>query len=98
MPAPRSTPRSATVTLDPDVEARLRRLAEAQRRSPDAVMRDAIADYLNREEKRAAFRRDAEKAWDEYRATGQHLTESEADAWLARLEAGQDVDPPECHG
>ena len=32
-----------------------------------------------------------------YQATGLHITMEEADAWLAKLEAGQDVEPPECH-
>ena len=42
--------------------------------------------------------RDALAAWDSYQATGVHVTADEADAWLARLEAGEDVEPPECHG
>ena len=40
---------------------------------------------------------DAIRAWKEYQATGLHATREEADAWLARLEAGEDVEPPECH-
>lgn len=35
-------------------------------------------------------------AWANYQATGLHLTGDEADAWLARLKAGEDVDPPAC--
>ena len=27
-----------------------------------------------------------------------HVTAEEADAWLAKLEAGEDADPPSCHG
>jgi len=62
------------------------------------MMREAILQYVEREEKRESFRRDGMRAWAEYQETGLHLNESEADAWLARLEAGQDEDPPECHG
>jgi len=54
--------------------------------------------YVDREETREAFRQDGIRAWNEYRATGLHLTLEEADAWLAELEAGEDVKPPECHG
>ena len=43
------------------------------------------------------FRQDAIKSWDEYRATGLHVTVDEADAWLALLEQGTDTEPPECH-
>ena len=61
-------------------------------------MREAIAQYVEREEKRESFRQDGLRAWAEYQATGLHLTGEEADAWLAGLEAGRDEDPPECHG
>jgi hypothetical protein len=33
-----------------------------------------------------------------HEATGLHVTAGEADAWLARLEDGEDVETPECHG
>lgn len=60
-------------------------------------MREAISQYVEREEKREAFRQDGINAWNAYQATGFHATLEEADAWLAKLEAGQDVEPPECH-
>ncbi|NBS17511.1 MAG: transcriptional regulator, partial [Gammaproteobacteria bacterium] len=37
------------------------------------------------------------KAWNEYQATGLHLTMEEADAWLSKLESGIDEEPPGCH-
>lgn len=43
------------------------------------------------------LRQAALAAWNDYQATGLHLTEEEADAWLASLEAGEDVEAPECH-
>ena len=60
-------------------------------------MREAMAQYVEREERRERLRQDALAAWAEYRATGQHVTAEEADAWLARLEAGEDAEPPSPH-
>lgn len=40
---------------------------------------------------------DAIRAWEAYLDSGQHVTHAEADAWLAQLEAGNDIEPPECH-
>jgi predicted transcriptional regulator len=60
-------------------------------------MREAIQQYVDREEKREAFRQDGIRAWTEYQATGRHLTAKEADAWLAKLESDEGVEPPECH-
>lgn len=36
--------------LDPESEARLRRLAEARHASPESVLREAATQYLDREE------------------------------------------------
>ncbi|QCI97279.1 CopG family ribbon-helix-helix protein [Agrobacterium larrymoorei] len=90
-------PHPVAVKLDPEVHARMRKLAQAQHRSTHYLMREAIAQYVEREEKRAAFRQDALEAWSAYQASGSHLNQTEADEWLAKLEAGQDVEPPECH-
>ncbi|MFE0758699.1 hypothetical protein ACFW16_32380 [Inquilinus sp. NPDC058860] len=51
-----------------------------------------------REKRREQFRRDAAAAWRAYQADGLHLTADEADAWLRKLEAGEDAEPPESHG
>ena len=85
------------VKLNPEVHARVRELAKAQHRSPHYLMLEAITQYVEREEKREAFRQEALAAWSAYQASGLHVTHAEADAWLARLEAGQDVEAPECH-
>jgi predicted transcriptional regulator len=60
-------------------------------------MREAIEEYVEREEKREQFRQDALAAWDHYRTTGLHVTSEEADAWLAKLEAGKKAATPKCH-
>jgi len=93
------TARSAGTTslkLDPALRDRLRRLAEAQRRTPHWLMREAIAQYVAREEAREQLRADALAAWAEYEATGRHATGQAVEEWLARLEAGEEADPPAC--
>jgi predicted transcriptional regulator len=91
-------PKSSTTSLklDLDVKNRVQRLAAARRRSPHWLMREAIEEYVEREEKREQFRKDALIAWDHYQATGLHLSAEEADAWLAKLEVGKNAAPPKC--
>jgi len=89
--------RPVAIKIDAETKERVKRLADARHRSPHWLMREAISQYVEREEKRDAFRQDAIKAWNDYQATGLHATFEEADAWLTKLEAGQDVEPPECH-
>jgi predicted transcriptional regulator len=92
-------PNTATTSLkiDSELKERVQRLAAARRRTAHWIMREAVEQYVGREEKREQLRAAALAAWDEYQATGLHATAEEADAWLARLEAGEDAQAPECH-
>lgn len=87
---------TTSLKLDDDIKARMHRLAAVRRRAPHWLMREAIVQYVEREEKREEFHQSALAAWAEYQATGQHVTSEDADAWLAKLEAGEDVGLPEC--
>ena len=89
--------RPVAVKLAPLTRERLKRLADAKHRTPHWLMREAIEQYVDQEEKREAFRQDGTRAWEAYRASGLHVTHVEADAWLEQLEAGNDMEPPECH-
>jgi predicted transcriptional regulator len=89
--------RPVAIKIDDDTRARVKRLADARHRTPHWLMREAISQYVEREEKREAFRQDTLKAWEEYRTTGLHVTADEADEWLAQIEQGKDIEPPECH-
>lgn len=88
---------TTSLKLDPELKERVARLAEGRRRSSHWIMREAIDQYVSGEERRDAFNRAASESWEDYKATGLHLTGEEVDAWLARLEAGEDVPLPECH-
>ena len=93
MPKPSTT----SVKLDIETKERVQRLAASRRRSPHWVMREAIEQYVEREEKREQFRQHALAAWTHYQTTGLHATAGEADAWLVKLEAGKEAAPPKCH-
>jgi predicted transcriptional regulator len=92
-----TTHSTTSLKLDNEMKERVQRLAEARRRSPHWVMREAVEQYVEREEKREQFRQDALAAWTHYQTTGLHVTAGEADAWLAKLEAGKNAPPPKCH-
>lgn len=89
--------RPVAIKIDDNTKARVKRLADARHRTAHWLMREAIIQYVEREEKREVFRQDTLKAWEEYRTTGLHVTADEADTWLAQLEQGNDIEPPECH-
>lgn len=89
--------RPTTIKLDPDVRERVKRLAEARQRTTHWLMREAIQQYVDREEKREAFRQDAMRAWEEYQATGLHVTGEEVMAWVESWGTENELPPPVCH-
>lgn len=94
---PSATVRHVAIKIDEKTKARVERLAEARHRTSHWLMREAITQYVDREEKREVFRQETLNAWEAYRATGLHVIADEADAWLAQLEQGNDIEPPACH-
>ena len=52
---------------------------------------------VRKNENLSNFKQDALRAWEAYQENGLHLTLEEADAWLAKLEAGEDAELPKCH-
>ena len=88
---------TTSLKLDTEIKDRVQRLATARRRSAHWIMCEAIEQYVEQEEKREQFRQSALTAWNDYQTTGLHMTAGEADAWLAKLENGEDAEVPECH-
>lgn len=88
---------SHSIQIDAETRARMERLAEARQQTMEEVLHDVVEQYAEREEKRGEFLRAGQAAWDDYLATGLHASGEEVDAWLARVEAGEDVPPPACH-
>ncbi|OWO82479.1 CopG family transcriptional regulator [Photorhabdus luminescens] len=88
---------ATSVKLDDNLKSRIQYLAEVRHCSAHWIMREAIRDYVEHEEKRESFKQDALRAWEAYQENGLHLTLEEADDWLAKLEAGEDAELPECH-
>lgn len=89
--------RPTTIKMDTETKERVKRLADARHRSSHWMILEAIRQYVEREEKRELMRQDGLRAWNDYQANGLHVTHEEADAWMDKLEAGQDAEPPACH-
>ncbi len=51
----------------------------------------------NEENKIAAIRRETLDAWDEYQATGMHVTDRELIIWLESWGMANELPPPVCH-
>ena len=58
-----TTLRPVSVKLDADDLLRLKALAEARQRKPHFLMKEALRQYLDREEQRESFQREALDSW-----------------------------------
>ena len=87
---------ATSVKLDDNMKARVQTLAETRKRTSHWIMREAIAQYVEREEKREALRQDTLKAWDEFQTTGQHATAEEVDDWLTSWGRDEERAAPKC--
>jgi len=76
---------------------RLAALATARKRTPHYLMREAVSEYLGREEMRQSFRDEAAHAWQDYKETGLHVTRDEVDTWIDSLGARKPKRRPKWH-
>jgi len=83
------------VTLDQDILERLEKLAKSRFTTTEALMITAIREMLDREDARPEFDRITLERWAQFQADGKYISHERVDAWLARLEAGENIDPPE---
>jgi len=88
---------AVSIKIDEVLKSRVQSLAASQRRSAHWIMREAIQQYVEREEARESFRQEAVQSWAEYQRTGQHLTGAEVREWLGSWGGEQDGDAPACH-
>ena len=89
--------RPMSVKLDPDTRTRIEHLAKARHRTTHWLMREAISQYVEREELRETFHRDTLEAWQEFQETGQYATAQDVDQWLASWGTDAEGAPPACH-
>jgi len=57
-------------------------------------MKEAIHQYLEREEHAEQFRQEALAAWDEFQATGQSVSEEAMTTWLESWGADTESEAP----
>jgi predicted transcriptional regulator len=88
---------ATSVKLDDDLKSRVQRLADIRRRSAHWIMREAIRDYVEREEARESFKQEALAAWKAFQENGQHLTGAEVHDWLKTWGTDEETEMPECH-
>jgi len=88
---------ATSIKLNDDLKARISKLSEQRKRSAHWIMREAILQYVDREEARESFKQEAEASRSEFQATGMHLTGEETRAWLRTWGTDAETEAPPCH-
>jgi predicted transcriptional regulator len=88
---------TVTIKLDPADRDRIAALASTKKRTPHYLMKEAILDYVQKEEARQNFIKAAESSYRHYKETGQHITLEELGAWVDEVQQNPDAPVPECH-
>ena len=88
---------ATSVKLDDDLKSRIQRLADIRHRSAHWIMREAIRDYVEREEARESFKQEALASWTAYQETGQHLAGQEVRDSLMAWATDKETEIPKCH-
>ena len=73
---------ATSIKIDDELKERVQQLADLRQRSAHWIMREAIAQYVEREEGRESFKQEALAAWTAYQETGRHLRGAEVRSWL----------------
>jgi len=88
---------ATSLKIDDTLKGRVKSLASQRRRSPHWLMLEAIAQYVEREEKRENLKQEALASWAAYQETGRHLTGEEVREWLDTWGTENETAVPECH-
>ena len=88
---------ATSIKIDDALKARVQQLAELRQRSAHWIMREAIEQYVSREEAQESFKQEALASWTAYQESGQHLTGKEVRAWLKTWGTDAESRLPPCH-
>lgn len=83
------------VKLDDETRARLKNLGEARQRSTHWIMREAIQEYLDREEREERRNQEADEAWLEYKQSGLGVDNNAMMTWMDSWGTGKEDQCPD---
>ena len=77
------------IRLDAEMQARLKALGKVKDRAPHWLMKQAIREYLDREEAYEREKVEDQERWARYQATGEAVPHEDVRAWLAGVANGE---------
>jgi predicted transcriptional regulator len=84
------------VKLDQETRDRLIKLAEAKRRSPHWLMKEAVREYVEKEERAEKLRHETLDRWETYKTGGGQASNEAMSAWLDTWGHEGETERPSC--
>lgn len=86
-----------SIRIRKDQKTRLTAIAEAQDRSAHSIAVKALDEFIEKEEARLDYERQAITAYENLQATGLHVTADELKAWANSIGTSNPQKLPVCH-
>ncbi|MEM7652053.1 MAG: CopG family transcriptional regulator [Pseudomonadota bacterium] len=86
-----------TTDADQALQERLLKLALTKGVEPQVVVREAVEQYVQREEARNSLIEEADAAWSQFKQSGLHLSIDETEDWLKSWGRSPQQETPRCH-
>jgi predicted transcriptional regulator len=87
-----------SIRIRKDQKTRLAAIAEARDRTAHSLAIKALDEFIEKEEARLGYERQAVAAYENLQATGLHVTADELKAWAKNLNTAEPKPMPICHG
>lgn len=82
-------PTTLGIKVDDSTRKRLNDLAQELDRTPHWILKTALREYIDREERRERERKDDLARWERFALTGEAVDHARARGWLERLSRGE---------
>lgn len=82
------------IKLPENDRERLKRLSEAKKRTAHWLAKEAISQYLEREETTERFKQETVARWEEYCQTGRSLSNQLVMEWLESWGTDKEIEAP----
>ena len=86
-----------SLRVDPALRDRIKAIALQRKRSAHALIQEAVREFVEHQEAKDRWNREAIEAYNDYRSTGLHITHEELDTWLDNWGTDKDGVAPQCH-
>jgi len=86
-----------SIRIRKDQKTRLTAIAQAQDRSAHAIAVKALDEFIEKEEARLDYERQAIQAYENLQTTGLHVTADELKTWANSLGTNNQKQIPACH-